>query len=80
MPKSRNNRFSDLFRQLHRYAEGAGLSAKERYWHWASTFSNDQLDKLIAKQTNDKINYSIINGVKEKYLSNINLFYAFLVQ
>jgi asparagine synthase (glutamine-hydrolysing) len=72
MPKSRNNRFSDLIRQLHRYAEGAGLSAKDRYWHWASTFSNDDLDKLVTKQTNDKVNYSIINSVKEKYLSNIN--------
>jgi len=72
MPKSRNNKFSDLFRQLHRYAEGAGLSAKDRYWHWASTYSDDDLDKLIAKPANDKINYSIINSVKEKYLSNIN--------
>jgi len=72
MPKSRNNKFSDLFRQLHRYAEGAGLSAKDRYWHWASTFSDDDLNKLIAKPANDKINYSIINSVKEKYLSNIN--------
>jgi asparagine synthase (glutamine-hydrolysing) len=72
MPKSRNNRFSDLIRQLHRYAEGAGLSAKDRYWHWASTFSSDDLDKLIAKETNDKINYSIVNSIKEKYLSNIN--------
>ncbi len=72
MPKSRNNRFSDLFRQLHRYAEGAGLSAKDRYWHWASTFSDDDLGKLIAKQTHDKINYSVINSVKEKYLSLIN--------
>jgi asparagine synthase (glutamine-hydrolysing) len=72
MPKSRNNRFSDLFRQLHRYAEGASLPAKERYWHWASTFSEEELDKLIAGQTGAKINNSIINSVKEKYLSNIN--------
>ena len=72
MPKSRNNRFSDLFRQLHRYAEGAGLSAQERYWHWASTFSSAEVDKLIAKQTGSKINQSIIDSVKEKYLSNIN--------
>ena len=72
MPKSRNNRFSDLIRQLHRYAEGAGLSAKERYWHWASTFSYADIDKLIAKQTSDKINKAVINTVKEKFLSNIN--------
>ena len=72
MPKSRNNRFSDLFRQLHRYAEGAGLSAKERYWHWASTFAEGEVDRLIAKQTGSKINHAIINSVKEKYLSTIN--------
>ena len=72
MPKSRNNRFSDLFRQLHRYAEGAGLSAKERYWHWASTFSYNDVENLIAKQTKDKVNKAVINTVKEKYLSAIN--------
>jgi asparagine synthase (glutamine-hydrolysing) len=72
MPKSRNNRFSDLFRKLHRYAEGAGLSAKERYWHWASTFSETDIDKLISKEADNKINDSIIDSVKEKYLSNIN--------
>jgi len=72
MPKSRNNRFSDLFRQLNRYAEGAELSAKERYWHWASTFSAADVDKLIAKQTAIKINNAVIDSVKEKYLSNIN--------
>ena len=72
MPKSRNNRFSDLFRQLHRYAEGAGLSARDRYWHWASTFSDRDLDKLIANAASGKINSSIIDSVKEKYLSNIN--------
>ncbi len=72
MPKSRNNRFSDLFRQLHRYAEGASLPAKGRYWHWASTFHDNELDKLIAKGTSNKINQAVINTVKEKYLSNIN--------
>lgn len=72
MPKSRNNRFSDLFRQLHRYAEGAGLSARDRYWHWASTFSDGEIDKLIANATSQKINNPIIDSVKEKYLSTIN--------
>src|SRR5436190_218694 len=72
LPKSRNNRFSDLFRQLDRYAEGAELTSKERYWHWASTFSAADVDKLIAKQTATKINTAVIDSVKEKYLSNIN--------
>ena len=72
LPKSRNTRFSDLFRQLHRYAEGAGLSAKERYWHWASTFSENEMDNLVAKETVGKINNAVVNSVKGEYLSNIN--------
>lgn len=72
MPKSRNNRFADLFRQLDRYAEGVGLSEKERYWHWASTFSASDVNKLVSKQTAARINSAVINSVKEKYLSNIN--------
>ena len=72
LPKSRNNRVSDLIRQLHRYAEGANLPAKERYWHWASTFQAGESEKLITRQTHARINKSIVDSVKEKYLSNIN--------
>jgi asparagine synthase (glutamine-hydrolysing) len=72
MPKSRNGRVSDFFRKLNRYAEGANLSSQQRYWHWASTFSEGELNKLIDKNTAAKINYSAIEAVKEKYLSVIN--------
>lgn len=72
MPKSRNGRFSDFFRQLNRYAEGANLSPQKRYWHWASTFSDGDINKLIEKNTAAKINYLAIEAVKEKYLSVIN--------
>lgn len=36
LPKSRNNKLTNKFRQLHRFAEASGLSAEERYWKWAS--------------------------------------------
>src|SRR5438477_828355 len=32
LPKSRNNRLTNLFRQLHRFSEGSRLTVKERYW------------------------------------------------
>lgn len=35
LPRSRSNKFTNLFRQLHRFAEGGKLSAKDRYWRWA---------------------------------------------
>jgi asparagine synthase (glutamine-hydrolysing) len=36
LPQGRNNRLSDLIRQLNRFAEAQQLSAAERYWRWAS--------------------------------------------
>jgi asparagine synthase (glutamine-hydrolysing) len=36
LPKSRNNKFTNTVRQLHRFAEGASLTAEDRYWRWAS--------------------------------------------
>jgi asparagine synthase (glutamine-hydrolysing) len=36
LPKSRNSSWSNKFRQLQRFAEGAQLNAKDRYWRWAS--------------------------------------------
>ena len=32
LPKSRNSKITNKIRQLHRFAEGANLSAKDRYW------------------------------------------------
>jgi asparagine synthase (glutamine-hydrolysing) len=36
LPKSRNNKLTNKFRQLHRFSEGASLAAEDRYWKWAS--------------------------------------------
>lgn len=44
LPKSRNSKFGNLFRQAHRYAEGIRLGNAERYWRWC-TFS-DQTEAL----------------------------------
>jgi asparagine synthase (glutamine-hydrolysing) len=72
LPKGRSSTVSNLFRQLHRFAEASHLSSKERYWRWASTFTSDGLDKLLLKETTEKINESAANSIKEKYLAAIN--------
>lgn len=41
LPQSRNNKLTNLFRQLNRFAEGAKLDMKERYWRWAG-FMNEK--------------------------------------
>jgi asparagine synthase (glutamine-hydrolysing) len=47
LPKSRNNRVTNLFRQLHRFGEGARLSPQDRYWKWASLLSPGDAQSLM---------------------------------
>lgn len=49
LPKSRNNKLSNKFRQLHRFAKGATLQAEERYWHWASMMPAEDSHTLFSK-------------------------------
>jgi len=72
LPKSRDNKISNLFRQLNRFSEGVSLSAKERYWNWASTFSEKELNKLISSQTKLRIDGAVIQNIKNGYLSEIS--------
>jgi asparagine synthase (glutamine-hydrolysing) len=47
LPKSRNNAFGNMIRQLDRFAEGRKLSSRERYWQWAGfTHSHDAMRLL----------------------------------
>lgn len=47
LPKSRNSKFSNLTRQLERYAKGLKLNTKDRYWHWASLLSETNANNLL---------------------------------
>jgi asparagine synthase (glutamine-hydrolysing) len=52
LPQSRNNKITNTFRQLNRFAEGASLSPQERYWRWASILPVKQsLEMLNEKVT-----------------------------
>jgi asparagine synthase (glutamine-hydrolysing) len=52
MPKSRNSKFSNLFRQLDRFATGINLDANERYWRWSSPSSESYANKILLKTPN----------------------------
>jgi asparagine synthase (glutamine-hydrolysing) len=72
MPKGRNSKMTNLFRQLHRFAEAANLNSKERYWKWASTFSGSELKKLFKEETTAKADATALLQVKENILKDID--------
>lgn len=47
LPQSRNNKLTNLFRQLNRFAEGAKLDVKERYWRWAGFMTESSSSQMI---------------------------------
>ena len=64
LPKSRNGKFSNMVRQLNRFAEGSKLTDAERYLQWCSISSTDYCTALLKNRSqglkfqdrNDKIN------------------------
>ncbi len=50
LPKSRHAPFANRFRQLNRYAQGATLSSRDRYWRWASFANDREASRLIRKE------------------------------
>jgi asparagine synthase (glutamine-hydrolysing) len=62
LPKSRNGKPSNLFRQLEKYSTGINLPKDERYWQWASFLPEKEALRLTLQ--NDKEEYL----VRKKYL------------
>lgn len=46
-PQSRSGTFSNRMRQLVRFAEGAQMNARERYWKWASFAGKDEALNML---------------------------------
>ncbi|MEJ2004677.1 MAG: asparagine synthase-related protein, partial [Cyclobacteriaceae bacterium] len=71
LPKSRNNKLTNLFRQLDRLSEGEKLDSRARYWRWAgyatetaarnmlSTASRDLLDEQKYQDFKNDLLYSL---------------------
>lgn len=71
LPKGRHSRMANLFRQLNRYSDALHLSARDRYWQWASTFSEKEVPQLLHPDCLQKINQSVIQNLKAQTLSGI---------
>ena len=66
LPKSRNSKFTNIFRQLERYGIGLKLSPQERYWRWCAFV--DQNDALRLLKNGSAVDKKNIDSRKEKVL------------
>jgi asparagine synthase (glutamine-hydrolysing) len=69
LPRSRNGKFSNLFRQLHRFAEGANLSVQDRYWRWASFIKPAEASVLISKELRPYTDLKLIEAERQNLLA-----------
>jgi asparagine synthase (glutamine-hydrolysing) len=50
LPKSRNSKLGNLFRQFERFSNGLKLNQIDRYWAWASIGTEDYAKKILLKE------------------------------
>ncbi|MFN8292779.1 MAG: asparagine synthase (glutamine-hydrolyzing) [Chitinophagales bacterium] len=50
LPASRHGKFTNLFRQLQRYATGLHLSNEARYWRWCAFTNTAEAQQLLLEQ------------------------------
>jgi asparagine synthase (glutamine-hydrolysing) len=72
LPKGRNNKVVNLFRQLDRYSKGASIPNKERYWQWASFYSEGMINQLLLPSVKSKIDFQLYKESKEETLCEID--------
>lgn len=71
LPHSRNNKLTNLFRQLDRFADAAHLSTKDRYWHWACINTSNQAKQLLSASVAAALDQNLIATERASLLSGI---------
>jgi len=71
LPQSRNSRFSNLFRQLNRFAEGGKLDPKERYWRWAGFQTQGEAQKLLSTSAFSNVDEILYEDEKNHILRHL---------
>jgi asparagine synthase (glutamine-hydrolysing) len=71
LPQSRSNKTTNLFRQLNRFASGARLDVKERYWQWAGFLSQTQAEEFLTPDVKEKIDTRKYDQQKQHLLRNM---------
>ena len=71
LPQSRNKRSTNFFRQLSRFAEGARLDVKERYWRWAGFLTEQQALGFLTPAAQTKIDSVAFGDQKRDLLQRL---------
>lgn len=72
LPRGRSNKITNLFRQLHRFAEGGSLSVKDRYWRWASFNTVKQANSLLSDASLAAVNYTLMEQERQEILKHMS--------
>ncbi len=71
LPQSRSNKVTNLFRQMSRFAEGAKMGAKERYWRWASFMTEDDAWQLLHENKRTAVDIANYKQLKQHILRHL---------
>ncbi len=71
LPQSRSNMVTNLFRQMSRFAEGAKMGAKERYWRWASFMTEDDAWQLLHENKRTAVDMTNYKQLKHHILRHL---------
>jgi asparagine synthase (glutamine-hydrolysing) len=71
LPKSRNSKLTNAFRQLHRFSQGALLRPAQRYWKWASFTNDEKAMGLLHPSVKRKIVPGFLQTVQSDFTSSI---------
>ncbi len=55
LPKSRNSKTGNLFRQLERFSKGLQKTEADRYWRWCSFIDEEEAMRCIKNTTTDEV-------------------------
>jgi asparagine synthase (glutamine-hydrolysing) len=83
LPQSRNSKIGNKIRQVNKFAQGAALTDKERYWKWCG-YSNERYikeilafdyDQKIAKDLKSDLTKDIqrFDGINDMLLADVHL-------
>ncbi len=65
MPKSRQGKLTNLIRQIDRFAEGAALGNKERYWRWCGYAGEQETLSMLTPTWQGKYHVQKYTALKQ---------------
>ncbi|PSR56249.1 asparagine synthase (glutamine-hydrolyzing) [Adhaeribacter arboris] len=72
LPKSRNSALGNRVRQFKRFSEGMLVSAKDRYYNWATLADEEEANLLLSKRIRRALSKNIYKKRKKHILEHIH--------